>query len=90
VETLARLGVATIELFEAEGRSLRRNLVRLAIAAGCGLMLLALALVGLGFLAVGTFWLLEQSMPPYYAAMLMGTVTLLLAAAGVAAIREML
>ena len=35
-------------------------------------MLLALALVGLGFLAVGTFWLLEQSMPPYYAAMLMG------------------
>jgi hypothetical protein len=89
MEFLAQLGVATAELFEAEGRSLRRNLIRLAAAVGFGIVLLLLALAGLGFLLYGVFLLLAQSMPPGDAAILTGVSALAFAAIGVALIRRM-
>jgi hypothetical protein len=88
METLAQIGVATIELVEAEGRALRRQVVRLAAAAGVGFLLLFIALGGLAFLFFGIYFLLAGVMPPGVAALLVGFGALALAAAGAAAIRR--
>ena len=90
METLARLGVATIELLEAEGRNLRKHLVRLAIAAGFGVFLMVLALTGFGFLVFGLYLLLAQYMAPSYAAMVVGGAGIVLSVAGATAIMQKL
>jgi hypothetical protein len=89
MEWLAQLGVATAELFEAEGRTLRRNLIRLAMAIGFGVVLLLLALTGLGFLVYGVYLRLAEIMPAPDAAVSMGAAALLAAAGGVLVIRGM-
>jgi hypothetical protein len=89
MEILAQLGVAIAELFEAEGRSLRRNLIRLAIAIGFGMVLLLLSISGLGFILYGIFLLLEGTMSPGYAAMTTGLSAFIFSAVGVFCIRRM-
>ena len=89
MEWLAQFGIATAELFEAEGRSLRRNLIRVAIALGFSLVLLVLALGGLGFLMFGVYLRMAEIMPPPDAAVVLGACALVFAAAGVAVIRRM-
>jgi len=89
MEFLAQLGVAAVELFEAEGRALRRSLVRLAVALGFGLVLLLLALTGLGFLLYGVFLMLSQLTSPADAAVIMGLAALIFSALGVWIIRKM-
>ena len=89
MEFLARLGVAAAELFEAEGRSLRRNLIRLAAAIGFGLVLVLLTLAGRAFLIYGVFLLLAQALSPADAAVIMGFAALLFAGIGVFVIRQM-
>ncbi len=89
MEWLAQFGIATAELFEAEGRSLARNLIRLTVALGFALLLLLLALAGLGFLVFGVYLRLSQMMPPADAAVVMGATALIAAASGVLVIRRM-
>jgi hypothetical protein len=89
MEYLAQLGVAVAEFFEAEGRSLRRNLIKLAAAAGFGLVLLLLALAGVGFVIAGIFMLLAQMMSPGDAAVVMGVTALACAGIGILCIRSM-
>jgi hypothetical protein len=89
MEWLAQFGVATAELFEAEGRSLRRNLIRVMIAIGFALLLLVLGLAGLGFLLFGVYLRLAEIMPPPDAAVVLGAAALIFAAAGAAVIRWM-
>jgi hypothetical protein len=88
MEYLAQLSVAVAEMFEAEGRSLRRNLVRLAIAIGFGCALLLLAVAGLGFILFGIFLLLAESMSRGDAAMITGLAAFVFSAAGVFMIRQ--
>ena len=90
MEILAQLGVAVAELFEAEGRSLRRNLVRLTIAAAVGVVLLLLALGGAGFLMWGYFLFLENYMSPAAAAITVGLSALMVASIGAGLIRQLL
>jgi hypothetical protein len=89
MEYLAQLGVAVAELFEAEGRSLRRNLVRLAIAIGFGCALLLLAVAGLGFILFGIFLLLAESMSHGDAAMLTGLAAFIFSSVGAFVIQQM-
>lgn len=89
MEYLARLSVAVAELFEAEGRSLMRNLVRLAMAIGFGCALLLLALAGLGFILFGIFLLLAEVMPRGDAALVTGLAAFIFSGAGVFCIRQM-
>ena len=68
METLARFFVTLTELFEAEGRVLKRQLVYLIVAAGFGLIILGLVITGLGFLLLWeNMWLPGRAMPqPQY------------------------
>lgn len=88
MESLGQLGVAAAELFEAEGRSLRRNLMRVGVAIGFGLVLLLLAAVGIGFLVWGIYLMLAQIMPPSDAAVVLGLTALVFSAAGVWSIKR--
>jgi hypothetical protein len=89
METLVRLGVATAELFEAEARVLRRSLVRLAAAAGIGLLLIVIALAGLGFFLSGLFMLAELKLPPSAAAILVGVGAMLVAGLGLLGVKRL-
>jgi hypothetical protein len=84
METLVRLGVATAELLEAEARVLRRSLVRLAAAAGIGVLLIVIALAGVGFLFSGLYMWAELALPPFAAAIVVGIGAM--AAAGIGAL----
>jgi hypothetical protein len=79
VESLARLFVAATELLEAEGWVLKRQFVRLFIAAGLGLIILGLVITGLGFLFFSLYKLLVPPIGPAGAALVVGVVALLLA-----------
>lgn len=74
MEALANLFIATADLVEAEGRSLRRQMVRLATAAAMILVAALLALFGFGFLLYGLFWLLAEQMSGPAAAACFGLV----------------
>jgi hypothetical protein len=79
VESLARLFVAATELLEAEGWVLKRQFVRLFIAAGLGLIILGLVVTGLGFLFFSLYKVLVPLLTPAGAALAAGLVALLLA-----------
>ncbi|HRK31420.1 MAG TPA: hypothetical protein PLD59_10100, partial [Tepidisphaeraceae bacterium] len=76
MEALAHLLVATVDLFEAEGRTLRRQLMRLALAISLIVVAALLVLFGLGFVLYGLFQFLAQQMSEHWAAVLFGVVTL--------------
>ena len=79
MESLARLFLAATDLFEAEGLVLKRQFVRLFIAAGLGLIIFALVVTGLGFLLLGLFRVLAGPLTPAGAASVIGVTALLLA-----------
>lgn len=79
MEALAKMLVATVDLFEAEGRTLRRHLIRLTTAVTLILVAALLALFGVGFLLYGLFWLLAEQMSSPAASACFGVVTLGLA-----------
>lgn len=79
MESLARLLVAATGLFEAEGVVLKRQVVRLVVAAGIGVIILGLVAAGLGFLLFGLFRVLAVWLTPTGASVVLGVVALLLA-----------
>jgi hypothetical protein len=81
MEALARVLVSGAELVEAEGRMLKRQVLRLAIALGLGLAALVLGLAGVGFLLAALFLALAQPLGYAGAAAVFGAVALVLAAA---------
>jgi hypothetical protein len=90
LETVIQLGIAAIELIEAEGRLLKRQLIRLGMAVGLGLVMLVLSLAGLGFLLMGFFMMLARVMPSGQAALVVAGCTWLVAFIGLRAIQRML
>ena len=81
MEALANLLVATVDLFEAEGRTLRRQLMRLALAVSLIAIASLLVLFGFGFLLYGLFQFLAEQLSAPLAAVLFGFVALGLAGA---------
>lgn len=79
MEALANLMVATAELVEAEGRSLRRHLLRLSISAALVMVAALVALFGIGFLLYGLFWLMAEQMSGPATAAIFGMVAVGLA-----------
>jgi hypothetical protein len=80
--------VAAFELIEAEGRMLREQLVRIAVAMALGIVMVLLAVAGLGFLLYSLFQFLASGpLSPTGAAAVFGVIALLLAAIGGVAIR---
>jgi hypothetical protein len=79
MEALANMMVATVDLMEAEGRSLRRHLIRIGLAAALLFVAALLGLLGIGFLLYGLFWLLAEQMSNPGAAAALGLVALALA-----------
>ena len=58
MESLARLFLTVTELFEAEGLVLKRQVVRLIVAAGLGLIILGLAVASLGLVMLSLLMVL--------------------------------
>ena len=79
MEALANMMIATAELMEAEGRSLRRHLIRLGTAIALLCVAAFLGLLGIGFLLYGLFWLLAEQMSNPSAAACFGVVAVGLA-----------
>jgi len=92
VESIVRLTVAAFELVEAEGRVLKEQLVRIAIAMALGIIIALLSMAGLGFLLYSLFLWLVSSTPlsTAGAAAVFGFIALLLAGAGGFAISKLL
>ena len=91
MESFVRLVIAAFELFEAEGRMLREQLVRIAIAMALGIIIVVLALAGLGFLLFSLFqWLAQSPLTPTGAAAVFGVISLVLAGLGGMTIRQLL
>lgn len=90
MESLARFFVTVTELFEAEGLELKRQLVRLIVAAGIGLIILGLVVTGLGFLLFSLFRVLAARLTPTGAALTLGVVAMLLAWGAVLYVRRLL
>ena len=90
MESLARLFVAVNELFEADGVVLKRQLVRLIVAAGFGLIILGLVAAGLGLLLFGLFRVLAERLTPTGAALVLGVVAMLLAWGAILCARRLL
>jgi len=72
MESLAKLFVATFDLVEAEGRSLKRSVIRLCLALGIGLIGLVVAIFGLVFLLMGIYRLLAAQIGPGWAGVVFG------------------
>ena len=91
MEAFVRLVVATFELLEAEGRVLKEQLVRIAIAMALGIIIVVLSIAGLAFLLYSLFRLLATSpLTPTGASAVFGLISLVLAAAGAITIRQLL
>jgi hypothetical protein len=89
MESIARLMVASTDLLEAEGRAFKRQLGRVAMAAGLAVLALALALAGLGLLLAGLFMLIAQYLGgPGVAALVFGVVAIAIAGVGVVSARK--
>lgn len=88
METLAQLMVASTDLVEAEARMLKRQAVRFLLAAGMGVVAIALILVGLGFLLFGGFAFLARFITVPGAAGVFGVVAIALAVAALAWARK--
>lgn len=90
MEAVIQLGIAAFELLEAEGRLLKRQLIRLGMAVGLGVVMLILLLAGLGFLLMGFFMMLSREMPAGPAALVVAGCTWLVAFIGLRSIQRML
>ncbi|MGD1276399.1 MAG: hypothetical protein ABR964_04150 [Tepidisphaeraceae bacterium] len=90
MESLARFLVAVTELFEAEGVALKRQLVRLIVAAGLGLIIFGLVVAGLGFLLFSLFRVLAARLTPTGATLTLGVVAMSLAWGAILYVRRLL
>lgn len=79
MEALAHAIVAAADLVEAEGRELRRQLRRITFALAAGVVGTIMALLGLGFLLLALYRLLETQMSSAAAAAVFGIAALILA-----------
>ncbi len=79
MESLARFLVAVSELFEAEGLVLKRQVVRLCLAAGLGLIILGLVTAALSFFLFSLYRVLAGPLTPTGAIVAVGAVAMLLA-----------
>lgn len=87
MESVARLMVAGFELMEAEGRVLRQQLVRIGLALALGIMIIVLALAGMGFVLYGLFYFLAGPLGRGGAATVFGLIALALAVLGSTLVR---
>jgi hypothetical protein len=90
MESIANMMIATVDLVEAEGRSLHKAMVRLLTAMGLMIIGLLLALVGIGFLLYGLFSLIATQMSPPAAAVVFGTAAVCIAGGVVWMAREII
>lgn len=79
MEAIANLVIATADLVEAEGRALRRGIVRLGVAAATALIALLIAGFGVVFVLLGVYRYLATLMPPPAAAVVFGAMALVVA-----------
>jgi len=89
MEAIARVVVSAAELLEAEGRMLKRQVMRLGVAVGFGVIAVVLALAGAGFLLTALFLALARPLGNVGAAAVFGAVALALAAAAVFGARRL-
>lgn len=82
MESIARFFVASADLVEAEGRVLKRQIGRVLLAMGIGIVAIAFVLAGLGFVIFGLFALLAHAVGWPAAALIFGAIALATAAAG--------
>ena len=90
MQTLGHLMVATFELVEAEGRMLRRHLIRLSAAAALAIFAFLLSVVGIAFVMFGLFRALANAMNVPLAAIIFGVVALGLAGGALWSIRKII
>ncbi len=90
METLARFIVSAVDVVEAEGRVLRREVFRLTVTLGLTLVSLLLAATGLGFLVFGIFQGLSIALGPAWGSITMGMVWLFVAWMGMQYLRARL
>lgn len=81
MESIARFMVATTELLEAEAKVVKRQAVRIAIAAGLGIVALAMTLAGFGFIAYGAVAYLARVVGGPGAALIFGAIAIAMAVA---------
>lgn len=89
MESVVRLLVASFELVEAEGRVLRQQVIRVGIALGLGIIIVILALAGMGFLLYGAFYLLAGPLGTGGAAIVFGLIAVALAILGSTFVRRL-
>lgn len=88
MEVLARMVISTAELLEAEGRVLRRQVLRVAWAIAVVLLTAGFAVIGAAFLLYGLFGLLARWITPAGSSAVFGVIALALAAGGVLIVRK--
>lgn len=81
MESIARFMVATTELLEAEGKIVKRQAVRISMAAGLGIVALLMTLTGFGFIAYGAVAYLARLVGGPGAALIVGALAISAAAA---------
>ena len=90
MESFARMIVASFELVEAEGRVLKQQLLRMAIAIALGIIVTILTITGLAFLIWGLFEMLAIKTNTATAAVIFGLITLVTALVGGYIVRRLL
>jgi uncharacterized membrane protein YqjE len=90
MESLARMMVAGLEVVEAEGRVLKQQVMRLAIAIALGIIVTIMLIMGLAFLVWGLFLFLAKPLGQAGAATVFGLVAIVTALAGAWIVRAIL
>ena len=90
MESFARMIVASFELVEAEGRVLKQQLLRMAIAIALGIIVTILTITGLAFLIWGLFETLAVRTSTATAAVTFGLIILVTAMVGGYIVRRLL
>ena len=81
MESIARILLASADLIEAEGRTLKRQAGRIFLAFAIGVVALAMILAGLCFVLLGLFAWLSLYIHPHGAALVLGGVAFVIALA---------
>lgn len=76
METIAKLVISTAEFVEAEGRVLKRQVVRLAAMAGLSIVALVAVIVGFVMIMTGCYQALAHFLGPASASLIMGAIWL--------------
>ena len=91
MESMARMMVAGLEVVEAEGRVLKQQVMRLAIAIALGIIVTLMLIAGLAFLIAGLFlFLADTRLGNAGAATLFGVIAVVTSLAGAYIIKSIL